>query len=75
MEEHGIALLIRPREAPMLVPAVAEEPEPAPPIMTSERASRRRNARAGTIEVEVAGAVVDAVRSHPRLLLDGVRAD
>ena len=58
MEERGIALPVRPREAPMFVPAVVEEQEPAPPIVASERASRRRNARAGTIEVEVAGALV-----------------
>ena len=58
MEERGLTLPAPSRVAPMFVPAVLEEQEPAPPIVTSERASRRRNARAGTIEGEVAGALV-----------------
>lgn len=58
MEERGIALPVRPCEAPLFVPAVLEEQEPSPPIVASKRASRRRSSRASAIEVEVAGALV-----------------
>lgn len=57
MEERGIKLPAPSREAPMFVPAVLEEQEPAPPVVASKRASRRRSV-AGAIEVEVAGALV-----------------
>jgi transposase len=53
MEERGIALPVRPREAPMFVPAVVEEQEPSPPPT-----SRRRSLRAGVIELEIDGALV-----------------
>ena len=58
MEGRGIALPAPSRETPMFVPAVLEEQEPSPPVVASKRASRRRSARAGAIEVEVAGALV-----------------
>lgn len=58
MEECGIALPASCREAPMFVPAVLEEQEPSPSVVAGKRASRRRSARAGAIEVEVAGALV-----------------
>lgn len=56
--ERAIALPAPSSEAPMFVPAVLEEQESSPPVVASTRASRRRSARAVTIEVEVAGALV-----------------
>jgi transposase len=58
MEERGIALPVRPREAPMFVPAVVEEQEPSPPAVSSKPASRRRSSRASVIELEIDGALV-----------------
>jgi transposase len=58
MEERGIALPVRPREAPMFVPAVLEEQEPSPPTVASKPASRRRSSRASAIELEIGGALV-----------------
>jgi len=57
MEERGIALPAPSREAPMFVPAGLEEQEPSPSIVADKRTSRRRSARAGAIEVEIAGAL------------------
>lgn len=58
MEERGIALPAPSHEAPMFIPAVLEEQEQSPSMVASKRISRRRSAKAGAIEVEVAGALV-----------------
>ncbi len=58
MEERGIALPVRSREAPMFVPAVVEKQEPLPPAVSSKPASRRRSSKASTIELEIGDALV-----------------
>ena len=58
MEERGIALPVRPREAPMFVPAVVDEQEPSPPAAPSKPASRHRSSRPSVIELEIGGALV-----------------